>query len=195
MVIALLLLGRLTVKFDYGEKLFLKVSYLFFPIIKIPAKKRKTEKKDKKAERAAKKTKKKVKKERKKLSLSEILQFLQSLKKPVGKIMKRIKFSHVGVDITAGGEDAAKAALNFGKLNIAVGNALAAVDSLFTLKSIDDVHIGVDFYQEKTDVNCRFEVSLSLGGAIAFAFALLMRLFKLLSDDDGVKHKVREAEK
>lgn len=181
LLIVVLLLCGITVKLSYKEELFVKASYLCFTIFKTPAKKSSTKAKDRKEKKAV---KKKVKKERKKLSFSEILQLLKCAKKPAKKIMKRIKFSHVKVDITAGGADAAKAALNFGTLNIAVGNALGAVDSLFTLKSVDDVHIDVDFYQEETKTECYFEVRLSAGAALAFILTFIIRLPKYLSVND-----------
>lgn len=59
LVLLLILCGRVTVVFDYGEELYFKVSYLIFTVIKVPAKRRKSDKKDRKAAKSAKKLKEK----------------------------------------------------------------------------------------------------------------------------------------
>ena len=53
-VLLILLLCNVTVIFDFRGDIYLRISYLFFTIVKIPAKKKKTRKKDKKAKKAAK---------------------------------------------------------------------------------------------------------------------------------------------
>ena len=193
-ILFVLLICKITIIFDRGDKIFLKVSYLFFTVYKYPANSRKNKKKDRKVKSAVKKSKKKTKKEAEKLSFSDIVtlvKFLpESMGKPLKKMMKRTEFSHIRVDITAGGEDAARAAINFGKINIAVGNALGFIDSFFTLKSIDDIHVGVDFELEKTSSSYSGEIMLSLAAAIAFTFTVIVKVFRYCSKDDNAKQAV-----
>lgn len=186
--------------------LYVKVSYLCFTLFRIPAKKlsaKKQAKKDakaaekaaqaevRKAEKAAEKEAAKEarknetpqeKKRRKKLQLTfeEILDLirmaLNGAGKPLKKLFKRITFSHLAFDATISGEDAAKAAINYGTANILLSTVLNLIDVFFTLKKPDDLHIGVDFYKEKTEFSAYCEVRLPLIAGLAFAFSLLFRV-------------------
>lgn len=222
-VLLILLLCNVTVIFDFNGDIYLRISYLFFTIVKIPAKKKKTRKKDKKAKKAAKsavkavdaiaddeekseeksdsdkksgrkKDKKENKDPAKKKTLGDIFEVaklvLDSLGKPLKKLLKRTRISHLALDIVCGGDDAAKAALNYGRMNIIVGNALGWIDSFFTLKPVDDLHIGVDFQNEKTSAKCYCEARLTLIAALAFVFTLLGRALRFYLSHGEAKSAV-----
>ncbi len=184
-LILLVTLFRVTVIFNYNENVFLDISFLgitLFHIPKVKKSSKKPKKKKKKPEKADEQDKKDEQKKKPKPSLSDILELvklgLDSLGKPLKKILKRTEFSHIGVDVICGGEDAAKAAINYGAANIVLGNALSLIDTFFTLKTPDDLHIGVDFYREKTAAKIYFEVRLTAAAALAFAFTLLGRAIR-----------------
>ena len=111
---------------------------------------------------------------KKKTSLSDVLEIVKllyaGLGKPLKKLLKRARIYHFYLHILCGGEDAAKAAINFGKTNILVGNALGWLATVFTLKAPDDIHIDVDFYKEGTTAECSLTLKLSLLAALAFLF-------------------------
>lgn len=111
---------------------------------------------------------------KKKTSLSDVLEIVKllyaGLGKPLKKLLKRARIYHFYLHILCGGEDAAKAAINFGKTNILVGNALGWLSTVFTLKAPDDIHIDVDFYKEGTTAECSLTLKLSLLAALAFLF-------------------------
>lgn len=215
-VILILLLCSVTVRFEYGEDIRLRVSYLCFTIFKYPAVKKKNKKKDKAVkavakaaidetaehaeeeisenkspqspeksapEKAAPAKKKQEKKEKpkgdKKQSLGDIFELakliLDSLGKPLKKLLKRSKIYHLRVNIICGGEDAAQAALNFGKTNILVGNALGWLGTFFTLTPPDDIHIDVNFYSEETVSEASLVLKTSVLTALAFLFTVLGR--------------------
>lgn len=189
--ILVLLMSRATVIFDYSGDVYLKVSYFGITVFKIPgkkkakkkAKKKKDEKDDKADEEESDKKKKKSKKPKKPLptfdELMELLRMvLDSIGKPLRKILKRVTFSHLSFDAVCGGSDAARAAINYGTMNIALSAVLNLIDQFFTLKTPDDLHIGVDFYQEKTVIKCYCEVRITVGSALAFVFSLLGRAIK-----------------
>ncbi len=183
-VILLVTLCRVTVIFSYDGNVFLDISFLgitLFHIPKVKKSSKKPKKKKKKPEKADDEDKKE-KKKKPKPALSDILELaklaLDSLGKPLKKILKRTEFSHIGVDVTCGGEDAAKAAINYGAANILLGNALSLIDTFFTLKTPDDLHIGVDFYSEKTVAKIYCEVRLTAAAALAFVFTLLGRVIR-----------------
>lgn len=127
-----------------------------------------------------KKKEKKAKKPKKPLptfdELMDLLRLaLNSVGKPLRKILKRVTFSHLSFDAVCGGADAARAAINYGAMNFALSSVLNLIDTFFTLKAPDDLHIGVDFYQEKTVIKIYCEIRTTVGAAIAFVFSLLGR--------------------
>lgn len=189
--VLVLLMSRATVIFDYSGDVYLKVSYFGITVFKIPGKKKpkkkakkKKDDKDENDEKEEESDKKKKKKKPKKPmptfdELMELLRMvLDSIGKPLKRILKRVTFSHLSFDAVCGGSDAAKAAINYGAMNIALSAVLNLIDQFFTLKTPDDLHIGVDFYQEKTVIKCYCEVRITVGSALAFAFSLLGRLIK-----------------
>lgn len=193
--IALLLAGRVSVFFDYNGELALKIKYLCFTVVKMPKKKKSKKPKKSKPEKPGKNSKKADDKKDEKqdgkkkggllknLTFDDILELLKQaltgIGKPLRKLFKSIVFSHVSIGITCGGDDAAKTAIKFGAMNIAVGNVLGLLDSFFTLKPLDDLNIGVDFQSEKTLYDCYFEVRMSLFAALAAGIRLIGVALKL----------------
>ena len=194
LVIFLLLISRVTIIVDYDKDIWLRVKYFgLFTIYRKPGKEKapkKPKKKSKKkgendendTEDGGKKKKKKKKPKKPKPTFDELMELLRmvldSLGKPLKKVLKRISFSHLSLDAVCGGEDAARAAINYGAMNIALGSVLNLIDQFFTLKTPDDLHIGVDFYQEKTVIKVYVEIRTTVGAALAFVFTLLGRLIK-----------------
>lgn len=187
-VILLLTLGKVTVYVDYNESLILKIKYMFFPILTLPAKKKKDDKAKKSKKKPKKKDEKKTddenaeEKPKKKLALGDILELvklvLNSLGKPLRKILKRVEIDHLALNIVCGGEDAAKAAITFGAVNVAVGNLMGWLDTFFTLKPVDELSVNVDFESEETTADAYVEVKLTVAAAFAFLFTLLGRAIK-----------------
>lgn len=183
-IIFLLTLGKANVTVDYGESLIVKIKYMFFPILTLPSAKKKSEKpkKAKKKKQKPAKDEKSEEKPKKKLSLDDILELvklaLDSLGKPLKKILKRVEISHLALNIVCGGEDAAKAAITFGTVNIAVGNLLGWLDTFFTLKPVDELSVNVDFESEETTADAYVEVKLTIAAALAFAFTFIGRAIK-----------------
>ncbi|MCH5195896.1 MAG: DUF2953 domain-containing protein [Oscillospiraceae bacterium] len=184
-IILLLTLGKVSVMVDYGELLIVKIKYMFFPIFTLPQKKEAAEK-PKKAKRKKKEQKKKDEKpddkenkEKKKPALGDIIELVKagvdSLGKPLKKILKRVEISHLKLNIVCGGEDAAKAAITFGAVNMAVGNLLGWIDTFFTLKPVDELSVNVDFESEQTTAKAYVMVKLTVAAALAFVFTLIGR--------------------
>ena len=208
--ILLLTLGRVKIIFDYKEDLILKVKYMFFPLVTIPATKPKKEKppKKKKSKKKSEETAEKAsdeeskdsekteeKKPKKKISLADILEVaklaLDSLGKPLKRILKRTVFAHLALRISCGGEDAAKTAIKFGLVNLAVGNALGWLDTFFTLKTPDDINVTADFQSEETKIDCYCEISLSLAAALAFVFTFIGRAIKYYFTHNRTRAAIR----
>lgn len=193
LLIALLLAGRVSVFFDYNGELALKVKYLCFTVFKIPMKSKKAKpkkdkpkksKKSKKAQDTSQEGEQKQKKGLlKNLTFDDILallkQALTGIGKPLRRLFKSIVISHLSLNITVGGDDAAKTAIKFGAMNIAVGNVLGLLDSFLTLKPLDDLNIGVDFQSEETLYDAYFEMRMTLFAAIVAVIRLARVALKL----------------
>lgn len=200
-VILLLTLGKVTIIFDYKDDLILKVKYLFVPLVKIPADKPKKSKKPKKAKKSAEKkpeadnSEETENKPKKKPALEDILEVaklaVNSLGKPLKKIIKRTIIAHLSLDIRVGGEDAAKTAISFGAANFAVGSALGWLDTFFTLKKPDYINITADFASEETKIDCYCEIKLVLAAGIAFFFTFLGRAIKYFFTHDRARASIR----
>ena len=203
--ILLLTLGRVKIILDYKDDVIFKVKYMFLPLVTIPATKPKKEKPPKKkksrkkageaAEDKPEDEKTEEKKPKKKISLADIFEILKlvldSLGKPLKRILKRTIFAHLALRISVGGEDAAKTAIKFGLVNLAVGNALGWLDTVFTLKTPDDINITADFQSEETKIDCYCEISLVAAAAFAFAFTFIGRAIKYYFTHNRTRAAIR----
>ena len=206
--ILLLTLGRVKIIFDYKEDLILKVKYMFLPLVTIPATKPKKQKSPKKEKKSKKKSEGEAeeekpedekpdeeKKPKKKIAITDILEVaklaLDSLGKPLKRILKRTVFAHLALRISCGGEDAAKTAIKFGLVNMAVGNALGWLDTFFTLKKPDDINITADFQSEETKIDCYCEISLVAAAALAFVFTFIGRAIKYYFTHNRTRAAIR----
>lgn len=130
-----------------------------------------------------------------KLTLDDIFALIRlvtdGLLPPLKRLFKRIRIYDFCLHIVCGGEDAAAAALNYGRTNVAVGAALGNLDTFFTLKPYD-VDIGVDFQNEDTVTECSCTVKLSLLAAIAFAITALYRITRHLKQHPDSNRAVRK---
>lgn len=142
------------------------------------------------AEPVKKKKKEKKPKDPSKPDLFEIIELvkvgLESLSKPLRKLCKRIKICDLDIRMICGGDDAAKAALNFGRMNLLLSNALGWMDVAFTLKR-PHIDINVDFQSEETVTECSCKVKLSALAALAFVFTLLGRFISRALKSEKIK--------
>lgn len=116
-----------------------------------------------------------------KLTLSDILALIKyirdSLWTPLRRLMKAVRVRNFRLDIRVGGDDAAEAAINFGKTNMAAGAAFAFLDGCFTL--IDPkFNITCDFTGEDTRTECSCTARVTVIAALAFLVWAVVRLAK-----------------
>lgn len=132
-----------------------------------------------KPEKSPKQKKQKKPKNPKAPTLSELFEIIRvlvnSLCKPLKKLLRRIEIRNLEIRVLCGGEDAARAALKFGAVNLAVGNALGFLGSFFTLKQ-PHVDINVDFQSEETKAECSCTVKMCMMIFVIFLFTFLGRL-------------------
>lgn len=132
-------------------------------------------------EKESKKQKGSTKNSADKLTLKDIRALVKlvwdSLSKPLKRVLKATRIYDFRLYIVVGGEDAAKAAIRFGEVNIAAGSALAFLDGNFTLKK-PDYYITCDFLSEETRAECSFTAKLTVIAALAFLLWLAGRAVK-----------------
>lgn len=114
--------------------------------------------------------------------ISETIEFIKQLilsaSKPVKRLIGHIRVNNFYLFITASGEDAAQAAMNYGKINWLVHTALAVLYNTVKL-NVKKIDITADFTSGKTEYELSCKVKLRLGTAIGCVLWFLFRTAKL----------------
>ena len=114
--------------------------------------------------------------------ISETIEFVKQLilsaSKPIKRLISHIRVSNFYLFITASGEDAAQAAMNYGKINWLVHTALAVLYNTVKL-NVKKIDITADFTSGKTEYELSCKVKLRLGTAIGCVLWFLFRTAKL----------------
>ena len=107
-----------------------------------------------------------------------VKQLISSASKPVKRLISHIRVSNFYLFITASGEDAAQAAMNYGKKNWIVYTAIAVLYEAVKL-DVKKIDISADFNSGKTEYELSCKVKLRLGTAIGCILWFLFRTAKL----------------
>lgn len=107
-----------------------------------------------------------------------VKQLILSASKPIKRLISHIRVSNFYLFVTASGEDAAQAAMNYGKINWLVHTALAVLYNTVKL-NVKKIDITADFTSGKTEYELSCKVKLRLGTAIGCVLWLLFRTAKL----------------
>lgn len=96
---------------------------------------------------------------------------LDSAGRPAKRLISHIRVTDFYADITASGEDAAQAALNYGKINWMVYSALSYLYQFVQLK-VKKIDIGVNFSSGETKyfISCKVKMRLSTAIGCALWF-------------------------
>lgn len=154
---------------------------------------RKLQKELKKAQKAEKKAAKKAAKqaakeqkhkddhkpdEEKKMGLIDKFNYYKPLF-PMGwkyfrKLLKAVRLYDTQIHLTTAKADAYESAIFYGKLQLALNNALAAVCGIFTVR-LKSVGVKCEFNEDKLDYHVSSKVKLRLSTVIAIAVCVLVR--------------------
>lgn len=107
-----------------------------------------------------------------------VKQLISSASKPVKRLISHIRVNNFYLFITASGEDAAQAAMNYGKINWIVYTAIAVLYEAVKL-DVKKIDISADFNSGKTEYELSCKVKLRLGTAIGCVLWFLFRTAKL----------------
>lgn len=167
--------------------------------------KKKLTREEKRALKEEKKRQKKIEKRRKKREKLEkqrkreeilnlvgmVIDTLKRSGKVFRKLVKGIKIHDIALDIDAANEDAYEAALNYGKMNIAVYNIISFLRSFFTI-SIDHININCKYNSSDSRYDASCVVTATPATILGFALGLAVRfLFVFLKK----KREIKKAEK
>lgn len=106
-------------------------------------------------------------------------------------IFKHIYFRDLVIDFTVSGEDAYKAAMNYGSVSAVTYGGISALSALFDTK-IKTVDIICDFDGKKSVFDGEVKIALSPGTALKAAFGILFGVLKNLKRLKGSKPKEEE---
>lgn len=173
-VITILLLLSVNLYIDYNaDKITVWIKYLFIKIPVYPPKKKKEKKK--KIEKKEKKESKKKTEEKKEnffVSLAEtkglgavvyiLTEILRLVKNFSLSVIKHLKMKNIKLDITAGGENAADAAINFGNACSVVYPILGTLSGIIKFLSVPQINIKVDYDKKETTANILLHLKMRL---------------------------------
>lgn len=129
-------------------------------------------------------------KKKNRVGLSDIWEIVKlvwdSLSKPLKRLLKATRIYSFRLRVVCGGDDAAKAALNYGRISAAAGVARAFLEGNFTVVN-PDFDISVDFMSEETTAECSFTAKLTPIAAVAFLFWVVGRAVRNYMQRDKAK--------
>ena len=129
-------------------------------------------------------------KKKNRVGLSDIWEIVKlvwdSLSKPLKRLLKATRIYSFRLRVVCGGDDAAKAALNYGRISAAAGVARAFLEANFTVVK-PDFDISVDFMSEETTAECSFTAKLTPIAAVAFLFWVVGRAVRNYMQRDKAK--------
>lgn len=170
--------------------------------MKAEKKRLKEEKKKEKAEKKRLKAEEKANKPGLKEKLADLKQKWLKIKpyipygwKAVKKLLKTIRFRNTSIQLGFGKEDPYEAAMNYGKMNIAVYDSLAVLGNIFTMH-YKQVKVICLFNEKATKYDVETCVCVRPSTVIAIAFCTLVNFLKVfLRERRKAKKKAKELAK
>ena len=167
-VVVLLLIGqiRLGGRISYGEDGFGAEVFVGPARIKLfPADKAKE--KDRKRKSPPKEPKKDDSGERPG-TVGRVLELLPAISEAAGGVKRRIRIDHLTLTVIWGAEDAASAAIGYGRANALLGMIWPMIDNNFKVKEWD-FRADVDYGREEPALTADAAISMTVGQLISFA--------------------------
>ena len=162
-----------------------------------PAKPRDEEKQKKKKPKKEKTKKEKPKKaedspEKKPGTLGRVLELLPVVGEAAGSLKRKIRIDHLILTVIWGAEDAASAALGYGKANAFLGMIWPLIDHNFKVKKCD-WNMDVDYGKQKPEFAADAAITITVGQLVSFAFYYGIKLLTNWSRSGKRSAKQKEA--
>ncbi|MCL2109149.1 MAG: hypothetical protein FWH20_07375 [Oscillospiraceae bacterium] len=118
------------------------------------------------------------------IDMKLIRMLLDSFAHPFKRLLKRVKITELYIDSVVGGDDAAKAAINFGLQNAAIYSAVAWLKSISSVRT-ERISIRADFMREDGEFFLHCKVRIKIGTVVVCGLLFLLKV---------MRYKAREAE-
>lgn len=145
---------------------------------------------EKKRPKKEKKPKEKPERSTKEL-LGQIRRALPVALETAGSLKRKIRLDRIYLDVAAGAEDPASAALTFGGINAALGMIWPLVEQNFKVKD-RRIRTQVDFSATKTRIWLDGAATLTIGQALALALRLAPKIPQILGPDQKEQTKEKQ---
>ena len=180
-LIALLRFGLIAEYNDEGFKLWAKIGFVKFELIK-----------DSEEKRKKKKDKKKVSSVNiKPGSLSDFMIILKSIKNMLGRVKRRLLIRYLTLYYVSAGDDPANTALMFGASHAAFNTIMPVLERIFRIKR-RDLRASYDFESKEQKIYVKAAVSLAVWEAfyiISALFPVIKTIFKSKPSQEKDKNR------
>ena len=159
----------------------LKIGLLKMQVLPAKPKKAAPKKKKKTAKRAAasqKPEKPKKKASMPKLTLSDILALVNLACDTLGDLRRKLRVEVLTLHVVLGGDDPAKAAMQYGGAWAAIGMLNPKLDQLFVIKKRDIQPI-LDYNEKEMSISAQLALTITIGRALSLGLKAGARFLKL----------------
>ena len=186
----LVLIGCIPVGVDarYGaDGIFLAAKIGPFRLQLLPQKPKKKKKKPAKKQQPAAKSAKKKPAEKKKNPLLSggvdgLMQLLTLALDTLGDLRRKLRVNELTLHVTVpGGDDPAKAAMNYGRAWAAIGALTPAVERLFVIKK-RDIQPELNYNETQMKVDAHLVTTITIGRSLALALRAGVGFLKILNE-------------
>ena len=124
--------------------------------------------------------------------LELIKMIIKSSKKGFKRLIKGIRIDDIALDFFVANEDAYEAAINYGKINIAVYNAIAFLRTFFSV-SIDHVNISVRFNSNDSAYDGSLKLKITPHTALLTSASIFLNFLVNNYKDKKEKEKINKS--
>lgn len=110
-------------------------------------------------------------------TLSRVLEILPVVGEAAGALKRKIRIDHLVLTVVWGAEDAASAALGYGKANAFLGMIWPLIDHNFKVKNCD-WNVDVDYNRRKPVFSADAAITITVGQIVAFVLHYGIKLLK-----------------
>ena len=170
-VLVLVSLIRLGGRAKYGSEGFfayILIGPMKIQLFPLKSKKKTDQAKPKKEKRAKHISDEKQSEEEKPGTVGRVLQLLPVIAETAGALKRKIRIDHLVLTVVWGAEDAAAAALGYGKANALLGMIWPLLDNNFKVKKCD-WNVDVDYGRTAPEFTADAAITITVGQLLSFA--------------------------
>lgn len=125
-------------------------------------------------------------------TVGRVMQLLPAVAETAGALKRRIRIDHLVLTVIWGAEDAASAAIGYGRANALLGMIWPLIDNNFKVKDCD-FRVDVDYGRKVPEFTADAAVTLTVGQLLSFVFHYGIKLLMNWSRSGKSSAKQQEA--